>query len=420
MSQANDQFTRREFLYTGLGLISTLTTVPAFLAGTSAAFAETTMRLTSKPGVPEDRVLVVIQLSGGNDGLNTVVPYGMAEYYRARPRIGIAKQDVLSLDDKLGIGLPTELREIHDMVKSGLGTVVQGVGYPNPIRSHFASMDVWHSGDTTGKGQSGWIGRAFDKQKAQTGLDCVAIGSRAPLAVQGKAFAPVTFQQPDLFKWSGREIGGRMSAAYDALLSVPVANHGNDAASFVFRTACDAHVASEKVRAAVSKSPQTKFPSSRLGGQLKRVAAMIADELPTRVYYVATGGFDTHAGEADKHPKLMEDFSQSVSAFYKELAATGHSKRVVSMAFSEFGRRVAENASGGTDHGTAGPVFLFGDAIKPGLLGTHPSLTQLDHGDLIHTVDFRSIYADLIGHWMKMDPVAALGKPFRPTQLVKV
>lgn len=419
MGGENDNFTRREFLYTGLGLISTLTTVPSFLAGTSQALADTSMRVSSKPGAVADRVLVVIQLSGGNDGLNTVVPYGMAGYYQARPHIGIRKKDILPLDEKVGIGLPVQLREVHQMVKSGLGTIVQGVGYPNPIRSHSASMDVWHSGDTKGNGRHGWIGKAFDEQRKAAGLDCVALGPRAPLAVQGKRYSAVTFQKPDLFRWSGRSMSRSVSEAYDQLRASAAGTDGDNTA-FVFRTACDAHVASQKVRKAVAKTPKTKFPRTSLGSQLKRVAAMIGDELPTRVYYVAMGGFDTHAGEADRHPRLMTEFSQAVSAFYTELEAMGHRQRVVTMAFSEFGRRVAENASGGTDHGTAGPVFLFGDAIKPGLAGTYPSLQHLSLGDLIYTVDFRSIYADLLSNWMKFDARAALGRAFRPTHLIKV
>jgi len=394
--------------------------VPAFLSNASMTMADTSMRLSSKPGVPDDRVLVVVQLSGGNDGLNTVVPYGMDAYYKARPRIGINTKKVLSLDQNHGIGLHPNLHEIYEMVQSGLGTVVQGVGYPNPIRSHFASMDVWHTGVTSGKGQHGWLGKAFDHADDHNGLDLVTIGSHAPLAAEGKKVKPVAFERPELFQWSGRTLSPKLSKAYDELRSVHPMADPNDPTSFIFRTACDAQVASAKVRKAVSQASKTKFPGgNRLAAQLKQVAAMIRAELPTRVYYVAMGGFDTHAGETTRHPRLMSEFSQAMQAFYKELEATGHRKRVVSRACSEFGRRVAENASGGTDHGTAGPMFLFGDPIKPGLLGTHPSLTSLDHGDLKFTVDFRCLYADLLDNWLKLDSKAALGREFRHTKLVR-
>ena len=192
----------------------------------------------------------------------------------------------------------------------------------------------------------------------------------------------------------------------------------DDPAKFLQRTALDAQVASDRVRKAARQKLETKFPNHGLSRQLKLVANMIKAELPTRVYYVAMGGFDTHAGQSWRHGNLLKQFAESMQAFQTELAATGHGDRVVTFAFSEFGRRVSENASAGTDHGAAGPCFVFGKSVRSGLLGEHPSLTELHRGDLIHTVDFRNIYAALLGPWMKLDTRAALGRSYRPINLI--
>jgi uncharacterized protein (DUF1501 family) len=204
---------------------------------------------------------------------------------------------------------------------------------------------------------------------------------------------------------------------------VPAPAPGNatddDPLAFVNRTALDAQVASQKVRKAVVQKSETEWPKNGLANQLQMVAKMIRAELPTRVYYVALGGFDTHANQLGNHNRLMQQFASSMQAFYDELEKTGHRSRVVSLAFSEFGRRVRQNASAGTDHGCAGPSFVFGEAVKPGLLGDYPSLTQLDRGDLIHTVDFRSLYTDLLEGWMKLDARAALGRKFKSAGILR-
>lgn len=418
-------FTRRQFLTSSLAMVSTVGSVPTFLSNAASVLAaDTSMRLSSKPGVPDERILVVVQLSGGNDGLNTVVPYGMREYHNARPMIRVNEKNVLPLDDRKGIGLNPSLAPLHEMVGEGLAAVVQGVGYPNPNRSHFASMDVWHTGDTRGGRGQGWIGKAFDaaQQDAaqQQAMQCICIGNEAPLAAQGKVAKPISFEKSELFRWAGRDLHPAVSQAYDQLHQGTINADSNDPASFIFRTACDAQVASAQVRSAVARKSTISFPNNNLGQQLRMVASMIQAELPTRVYYVAMGGFDTHANQPGQHDRLLRDFGQAMQAFYKELKAIGQSSRVTTMAFSEFGRRVRQNASGGTDHGTAGPLFMFGEHIKSGLLGTHPSLTRLDQGDLIYNLDFRHIYADVLGNWLKMDATAALGQAFKPAGIIRV
>jgi len=417
--------TRRQFLTTGLGMVSTLATAPSFLLSSTRALAQTRPDLSSLPGVPDDRVLVVIQLSGGNDGLNTVIPFGQRAYHIARPQLAVDDKDVIKLDDVAGIGLHPSLAPLRELIGEGLCAIQQGVGYPNPNRSHFASMDIWHAGDTMESNHRGvgWLGKALDASldpKTQdAGLACISLGNEAPMAVQGRRIKPVTFERPEMFRWAGRDLHPDLSEAYDALHATPASDQ-EDAASFVYRTALGAQVASDKVRKAVSLESRMRFPGSGLGRQLRTVANMIRAELPTRVYYVAMGGFDTHAGQMNSHANLLTQFAEAVRAFHDELNATGHRGRVMTLAFSEFGRRVAQNSSAGTDHGCAGPVFVFGEHVKPGLLGKHPSLTNLDRGDLIHHTDFRSVYAALLDRWMKLDAAAALGRPFKPADILRV
>ena len=414
-------YTRRQFLRSGLAMVSTVSSVPIFLSRSSNVMAQAAGPLPSNPGVPEDRVLVVVQLSGGNDGLNTVIPFGKDNYYKNRAGIAVRESELITLDTNQGIGLHPSLRPIHEMIGNGMGAVVQGVGYPNPIRSHFASMDVWHTGETlTSKGH-GWIGKAMDTTHGQTdtSLACISLGAEAPQATQGKLVKPVAFDKPQMFRWSGRDLHPAMNDAYDQV-NQPAPMPANDPAGFILRTAMDAQVASDRVRKAVGESSLTSFPGNSLARQLKMVAAMVRAELPTRVYYVAMGGFDTHANQAGQHARLLDEFATAMDAFYKELKATGHQQRVLTVAFSEFGRRVKQNASGGTDHGTAGPMFLFGPQVKSGLVGKHPSLSKLDDGDLIHHTDFRSVYASVLDQWMKIDSTAALGKPYKPANVLRV
>ncbi len=406
-------FTRREFLNTGLALMAASASVPAFLAHSSQALAQSGGLQRNAPGVPSERVLVVVQLSGGNDGLNTVIPFGDRAYHNARPRLAIGEDDILNLNHRDGLGLHPNLQPIHDLIGEGRCSIVQGVGYPNPNRSHFASMDVWHTGDALGGRGHGWIGKAMDQSaKPGDGMPVISIGAEAPLATQGQRVKPVAFESSDLFRFAGRDLHPAVSETYDRLQEQPPPA-ADDNAAFIYRTALNAQVASARVRDAVAGRAATSFPRTGLGRQLEAVAKMIRAELPTRVYYVALGGFDTHANQTQAHDRLMTEFGAAMQAFDRELQATGHADRVVTLAFSEFGRRVAQNASNGTDHGAAGPMFLFGSNLKaPGLVGKHPSLTKLDQGDLIFHTDFRQVYAELLDGWMKLDAAAALGRRY--------
>lgn len=416
----NAAFTRRRFLG-GMAMLSAAATVPGFVTSTSEAFADTDWYTASKPGVPEGRVLVVVQLSGGNDGLNTVVPYGDDNYNRARP--GIRITDALKLEGSDGIGLNPALRSIQEMIGQGRAAIVNGVGYPNPNRSHFKAMDIWHTAMTDEKDMRGrgWVGKAMDtaypldrngNAPDQAGMACVSIGNNAPMAVQGKHIQPVAFQNANAFQWAGHGVHDAVSEGYNKINANVAEAEAADPLAFVQRTTLDAQVASSKVRQAVQGTTDTRFPASPLSMQLQMVAKMIRAELPTRVYYVTLGGFDTHAQQTNKHAQLLTQFADAMKAFYDELHATGHDGRVVSLAFSEFGRRLRQNASNGTDHGVAGPSFVFGPSVKHGLHGSYPSLANLDQGDLIHTTDFRSVYADILDNWMAIDSRKALGATY--------
>ncbi len=427
-------FTRRQFMQGSLAVVSTLHSMPTFLNGAAHAAGP-----VGQSGTADDRVLVVVQLSGGNDGLNTVIPYGQGAYYDARPRLAIPEKKILQLNQDQEIGLHTKMTGMKELYDSGLLSIVQGVGYPNPNRSHFASMDVWHTGDTRGGHGVGWIGAALDEDLTKRQIQaqattCISIGQTAPLATHGKKVKAIAFESAELFRWAGQDIHPALGPAYDQInrrgelapevtLEVSGGISGGvtgGQAAFVMRTALHGQVASDRIRAAVQAGPQTRFPNGSLADQLKMVAAMIRAGLPTRVYYVALGGFDTHAGQEFPHGNNLRLFSEAMLAFQKELKAIGHDERVLTMAFSEFGRRVGQNASNGTDHGCAGPMFLVGPMVKPGIHGKQPSLTKLDQGDLIYHTDFRSVYAAVLDRWMKINSAKALnGKTYRHANVIR-
>lgn len=435
MSIDPNPWTRREFLNSGLVLASAALTMPSFLQ--RSAMAMHAPAAGSIPGVPDERILVVVQLSGGNDGLNTVVPYGFDQYYKARPGIGIKKDQALVLAKNApeGIGLHPSMAAMKDLYDDGLVSIVQGVGYPNPNRSHFKSMDIWHTAELSGTGD-GWIGKYLDSEccgfgkgesgKAETGsagttAPGIALGRSAPLAMHGRRAKPVSFESPDLFRWSGNDIHESLRRPYEELNN-RVGGGSERNSDFLLRTALDAQVSSDMIRKAVASRPATAFPQNELGRQMAMVSSMIRAGMKTRVYYVSLGGFDTHAqqgAQQGRHAQLLQQISQSLKAFYDDLKKQGNDGRVLTMAFSEFGRRVGQNASGGTDHGTAAPTFLCGPMVKPGVHSEHPSLTDLDDGDLKYRTDFRSVYADVLENWLKVQSKPVLDGVYRPAGVLR-
>jgi uncharacterized protein (DUF1501 family) len=430
MSENETTFTRRVFLERGMTLASLVTTAPLFIQRTALGMMQPQGRgLTSQPGVPDDRVLVVVQLGGGNDGLNTVIPYSSRQYYRLRPGLavpapgdGSGQQAAIKLDDGRGTGLHPSLGGFKELIDDGVASIVQGVGYPNPNRSHFTSMDIWHTADTNAKGY-GWIGRYFDNTCPGTPVPegAVAIGRDSPLAMQGGIQKPVNFESADLFRWLGEDLHPALEKPYEQINRAGTLStvDPDGQLGFLMRTALDAQVSSDRIRAAVARPALTRYPGGSLARQLRIVGAMIRDGMATRVYYVTLSGFDTHANQAGQHAGLLRQLGDGLNAFYKDLKAQGNSGRVLVMVFSEFGRRVGQNASGGTDHGTAAPMYFVGDMLRPGLLGDHPSLTELDQGDLRFTVDFRSVYAAILEDWMGAPSARILGRAYRPAKIIR-
>ncbi len=436
MTDHFNAFTRRQFIYSGLTLASATVALPRFLNSTALGLPMAAPGMTSIPGVPEDHVLVVVQLGGGNDGLNTVIPYVDSAYYKARPGIGIKADKVLKLGET-GVGLHPQMTGLADLYNEGLLGLVQGVGYPNPNRSHFQSMDIWHTADTTGTGE-GWLGRYFDSEccgygKGESGkaevakndnpVSGIAVGAEAPLAMRGTKVQPIAFDSADRFRWTGKDVNAKLEDAYEAITRKGLAagQNAQSNSNFLTRTALDAQVSSDMIRKAVSAKPRMNYPGSDLARQLQMVASMIHAKLPTRVYYVTMGGFDTHSGqggENGRHAQLLQQFSGALKAFYQDLKAQGNDGRVLTMSFSEFGRRVGQNGSSGTDHGTASQMFLMGPMVKKGVLNPHPSLTDLDQGDLKYTVDFREVYAAVLEKWLKADSRKILEAAYAPAPVI--
>ena len=406
--------------------------VPLFIERSARAMMQEDGALTSsQPGAGEDRVLVIVELTGGNDGLNTVVPFGSAEYYKLRPGLAVPspaevgeadpRNRALVLDISSGLGLHPSMERFKRLYDNGFASIVQGVGYPNPNRSHFASMDIWHTARTRGA-SNGWIGRCFDSMGGGTPVTDgeVAIGRAAPLALIGAIQKPITFETADMFRWQGGELHESLDEPYEQITraGAPDDVDANSQLAFLMRTTRDAQLASDRIRAAVAKTPLVSYPRSPLARQLSMVSAMIRDEMKTRVYYVSLGGFDTHANQAGRHGNLLRQLGDALYAFHLDLQAQSNSGRVLTMVFSEFGRRVAQNASGGTDHGTAAPVYLVGDMVRPGLLGVHPSMSNLDQGDLVFNLDFRCVYASILEDWMGVDATEVLDREYKKAKIL--
>tara|TARA_E500000318_G_scaffold5598_2_gene5757 strand:+ start:66663 stop:68006 length:1344 start_codon:yes stop_codon:yes gene_type:complete len=434
-------YTRRAFIQNSAMLASAALTVPAFIQSSAFAMPKAEHGLSSIAGVNEDNILVIIQLSGGNDGLNTVVPYRDDAYYRMRPSIGI-KPDGLHILSKNGsngavdLGLNQAMTGIRELYDEGQCAIIQGVGYPNPNRSHFASMDIWHTGETTGTGD-GWLGRYIDAQccgygKGESGTPDgsmddkveppIAIGNEAPLMLTGRSMMPVSFESAELFAWAGKKYNEDIVEEHRKLTDMVnerIEHEKDSNNAFLLRTAMDARVSSDTIRRAVSEKPLVNYPNNALAGQLSMIGAMIRAGLKTRVYYASIGSFDTHANQLGGHARLLGQFSAAVRAFQNDLKAQGNDSRVMTMAFSEFGRRVGQNASNGTDHGTAAPMFMFGPKVRGGFHSRHPSLTSLEQGDLKYTCDFRSVYAEVLDEWLSTKSDEVLDGKFKHLRVLQ-
>ena len=415
---------RRNFCKTCGLLTLSGTLAPSFLANTVAA-APTSL-------AQGKRALVVVQMTGGNDGLNTVVPFGDSAYYNARPTIGLKDDQIIKLDDKLALN--ASLKEIHDLYTNGQVALVRGVGYPNPNYSHFRSMEIWQSSNPDGPAQDGWLGR-YLTAAAQAGdpaalarlgitIGSTGQGGGAPLAFWTEKTAVLSYGSQDAFSFKGDQaLKGDRDAQLAVARKIYAASSQNQLAQYVSKTALEALDASDALtKIATNYKPAVTYPNTPFATRLKSIAQLLDSDFGSRIFYVSTdGSFDTHYNEATTHPRLLQMMSEGIGAFYKDLAAHNMDDQVMTMTFSEFGRRVNENGSKGTDHGSAAPMFVIGgkNAVKGGLYGEQPSLTDLDNGNMKETTDFRSVYSTVVSKWLGTDPQPVVGGSFPLLEFVK-
>lgn len=405
------QTTRRKFLQTTLGsstMLSMGLSVPDFLARAARA-AE------SRPPRGEN-VLVVVQLTGGNDGLNTLVPFADDGYGRNRIVLRIPTEQVLKLDDHLG--LHPQMPGFRKLVEAGRLAILPGVGYPNPDRSHFRSMDIWHTARPEVEDKrDGWLGRCLDGSARVTGGDVPALHLGAgplPLALASQRSPVPSIESLEGFRL--RAEGGALPLESLGKLAEAARPDAPPLVEFLRQNAVHAYASSRQVQEVLKSDRGTaNYPETALARKLKQIAQLIDAGLNTRIYYVALDGFDTHSNQLGGHAALLGELSGAVAAFVEDLAARGQLGRAAVFCFSEFGRRVRENASQGTDHGTAAPVFLAGGRVRPGVLGAQPSLSDLDgEGDLKFHTDFRRVYATLLDGWLGCPSQPVLGQAIEP------
>ncbi|WP_052888013.1 DUF1501 domain-containing protein [Thermogemmatispora carboxidivorans] len=407
---------RRTLIKDGMLVVSAGMVMPSVFSR-----AVLSARAQAREGAPvaqaaSERTLIVVQLAGGNDGLNTVIPYTDTRYYQMRPTLAIKEAQVLPLDQRLG--LHPEMAGFKKLWEAGRLAVIEGVGYPNQSLSHFQAMDIWQTLDLSGNGREGWLGKLVAGLVDQEGhpFKALEIGSQTALALSS-----LTTQVPTLASLSSYRLnadpadhdGGasRLQALLKLYNSYP---RTAPYAVLLEATALDAQEGARRLRqVANTYKPAVSYPQGPFAEGLKILAEVIVNDLGLRVGYITLGGFDTHANQQETHAQLVKTLSDGLYAFYTDLALHGKADQVVVMTWSEFGRRVEENGSLGTDHGTAAPMFVVGTAVNRGIFGEPPSLTNLDdNGNLKYTLDFRSVYATVLERWMGASAHTVLGGSF--------
>ncbi len=389
---------RRSFLKTS-ALISMSPLIPGFIGKTA---------LGEEPD-NEKPILVVVEMNGGNDGLNTVVPFRQSDYQRLRRRVRIEKNQVLKLDDE--VGLNPAMPGFKQLFDDGSLAIINSVGYPNPNRSHFESMAIWHSANVTGSRPdgNGWLGQYLDTSIPQERIDLdgwyVGAGTVPPVLVNRRSqiasverLQDLQFRSLDTAKRAGQ---------------LGVGSPQSDVSSFVSRCMTSSFASAQQLDSIMkSKTTDVRFPATALGGKLSIVSRLIRSGAASRTYYTVQAGYDTHASQLGSHTKLLAELSSSIKAFVDDLKQAKLDQKVVVLAFSEFGRRVEENESRGTDHGTAGPVFVTGTHVKGGLYGEVPDLSDLEDGDLKVKLDFRQVYSTLLDKWLQVPSEQVLDKKY--------
>lgn len=380
--------TRRKFLIAGAGAGAA-----GLLSGAVAVNWEDLLRAAQdRPLADNAGVLVIVTLYGGNDGINTLIPYADNAYHDARPELAYAPGDVLHLDSQLGLN--PAMRGLAQLWNQRQLAIIRGVGYPKPDHSHFRSMDIWQTASPAQPVSTGWIGRWLDAT-GDDPLRAVNVGPVLPMLAVGEKHTAAAL--------STAHVPPRQAVRFDAIMSALGTVDAGDTPAMAavrksYRAARTANKTFESIKSAANEH-------NSLAAQLSMVSAAVRARVPTRVYMVQLGGFDTHANERGTQQRLLQTLDEAVTAFLRETS----NRNVVVMAYSEFGRRVRANASEGTDHGTAGPVFVAGVPVRGGFYGDEPSLTDLDHGDLKYTTDFRDVYYELLSHTVGTDPTPSVG-----------
>ena len=389
---------RRDFVKTSFLTLAAGAEMPGFLGRTASAAA-----------IGKGKILVVVQLSGGNDALNTLVPFTNGAYYNARPTLAIGKKDVLNLNDS--VGLNPALKPMMSLWDNGELALVQGVGYPNPNRSHFESMAIWHTGDPKARETEGWIGKIAEVYGDP--FCATNIGGTTPLALRGSDIILPSIASIDRFQF---KIAPEAQTAFNTILETPLMGRAETMRGATRQMLSDI----DRVQKGIGKyKAGAAYPEEKFAVSLREIARLIAADLGQRVFYTSLGGFDTHAGQPVDHPELLGALSSGLSAFRSDLEKQGRSDDVVVIGFSEFGRRLAENASAGTDHGKAGLMFALGKGVKGGLYGAYPDLEKLDDGDPVMTTDFRQVYATALDKWLNIPSCDILGAKFAPMNFLK-
>jgi len=397
---------RREFLQVG-SLATASFMVPKFLKA-----------FEGKSIVPPgNKVVVVLQLSGGNDGLNTVIPVRNDIYYRSRPRIGVAREKAISLTDE--VSLHPALSAFADAFHDGSLGILNNVGYPNPDRSHFRSMDIWHTASQSHEyWNTGWLGRYLDAQCKGCAMPTQALelDDVLSLALKGEQAKALAFKDPRrLFGTSNERFFKEVSKQHNN-----DDHHDEQPVEYLYKTMAETLSSADYIFKQSKRHPTTaEYPKTELGTHLKTIASLIYSEINTRVYYVSLGSFDTHVNQEMQQQRLFKEMNDAVAAFIKDLKANNRFNDVLFFTFSEFGRRVVQNASGGTDHGTANNMFFISGGLKEkGILNDLPDLSDLDDGDLKYKVDFKNVYATVLDKWLKADDQKILGKRYGRLQFI--
>ena len=395
-------FKRKEFLQIG-SLATASLMLPKFLK----AFEQKNMV------PPGNKVMVVIQFSGGNDGLNTVIPITNDIYYKERPKLAIKKDNALSLTDD--VGLNPALEAFKGLYDEGNLSILNNVGYPNPDRSHFRSMDIWHSASNSNDYvYTGWLGRYLDAQcnGCNKPTQILEVDDVLSLALKGNEKNGLAFTDPRrLYSSSNERFYKDINAAHQG---------SEETVDYLYKTMSETLSSANYIFQQSKKNPTAAaYPATEMGKNLKTIASLIMSDINTKVYYLSLGSFDTHVNQEAQQKRLFTELNDAVKAFTADLKKNNRFDDVLMMTFSEFGRRVSQNASNGTDHGTANNMFFISGGLKEkGILNAMPDLKDLNQGDLKYKVDFKNVYATVLNKWLGSDDVAILGKKYEPLNFI--